>query len=298
MDFEKIDKFRQQQADDKNRTEEMDAIKNVSNSVDKSTATTTATLKNVTKDIAKSSDIDKVIRELKETQLANYLSAGQKSQIILADSTDLGQAVSALGNKLDALIESNGTEKSDKELIATVKSELAKVVEAFNKDTDQEVISAIRELKAELGNIEVNPVVNIPEPVINVDIPKTDFSKLSTDIKAVTTAVKAIKPAQLDLSPLIESTNKVSESVNGLTFPVANFVQDPYIQYKAVDEYDDGVSTTVKYYGFIEPRGNWYILQVDPSASEKTYRYAFGDSDYETAWADRASLTYGYPFGK
>lgn len=297
MDQEKIDNYRKQQEEAKRRKEEMDALNNVSSTVNKSSETTASTLKDVTKDIAKSSDIDKMIRELKEAQLASYLSAGQKSQIIMADSTDLGEAVTSLGSKLDVLVESMESEKSDTQLISTVKEELGKVVNALNQDTDSEVISAINDLKSALS-IEVNPVVNVPEPVINLDVPKMDLSPLSKDIKAVTTAVKAIKPAQLDLSALIEATNQVSQTVNNLTFPVANFVQDPYIQYKAVDEFDDGVSTNVKYYGFIEPRGNWYILKNDPSASAKTYRYAFGDSDYETAWTNRASLTYGYPFGK
>lgn len=297
MDQEKIDNYRKQQEEAKRRKEEMDALTKVSSSVDKSSETTASTLKNVTKDIAKSSDIDKMIRELKESQLASYLSAGQKSQIIMADSTDLGEAVLSLGKKLDDLISSNENEKSDKELISTVKSELSKVVDALNQDSDGEVINAINELKSAL-NVEVNPVVNVPEPVINLDIPKMDLSPLSKDIKAVTSAVKAIKPAQLDLSALIEATDRVSKTVNDLTFPVANFVQDPYIQYKAVDEFDDGVAANVKYYGFLDPRGNWYILKNDPSASAKTYRYAFGDIGYEAAWTGRASLTYGYPFGK
>lgn len=297
MDQDKINEYRKKQEEAKRRKEEMDALKDVSSSVNKSASETKTQLEAVTKNIAKSSDIDEVIRQLKEAQLASYLGGGQKSQIIMADSTDLGEAVSKLGTKLDALISSNENEKSDKELISTVKSELSKVVDALNQDSDSEVISAINELKSALS-IEVNPVVNVPEPVINLDVPKVDLSPLSKDIKAVTSAVKAIQPAQLDLSALIEATDRVSQTVNSLTFPVANFVQDPYIQYKAVDEFDDGVATSVKYYGFIEPRGNWYILKNDPSASAKTYRYAFGDSGYEAAWTGRTSLTYGYPFGK
>jgi hypothetical protein len=224
MDLDKINKFRQQQADEKKRIEDMDAIKNVSNSVNKSTENTASTLKSVTKDIAKSSDIDEVIKQLKESQLASYLSAGQKSQIIMADSTDLGEAVLSLGDKLDALAESLKEEKTDAQLIDTVRSELAKVVEALNKDTDTEIINAIQDLKSSFSGIEVNPVVNVPEPVINVDIPKIDFSKLSTDIKAVTAAVKAIKQPNFNIENLLTATNKVSEAVNGLSFPVPNYV--------------------------------------------------------------------------
>lgn len=297
IDQEKIDKFRQQQLEDKKRKEEMDALKGVSTSVENSAKETKRQLETVTKDIAKSSDIQAVIKELKETQLASYLGGMQKQSVILADSTDLGKAVDGLGAKLDALATSLQSEKSDTQLITTVKEELGKVVTALNQDTDSAVITAINDLKSAL-NIEVNPVVNVPEPVINLDVPKVDLKPLSAKLDAVVKAVGNIKMPVADQSSIIEGLDRVSKTINDLTFPVANFVQDPYIQYKAVDEFDDGVSTSVKYYGFLEPRGNWYILKNDPSASAKTYRYAFGDSDYETAWTNRASLTYGYPFGK
>lgn len=256
----------------------------------------------MTKDIAKSSDIDEVIKQLKETQLASYLSAGQKSQIIMADSTDLGEAVSALGAKLDSLIKSTGDEKSDKELISTVKSELAKVVDALNQDDsgeEDQVVNAINDLKSAFSSIKVNPVVNVPQAKVTVDGAKVDLSPLSKKLDAVVKAVSNIKIPQTDQTEVLMSLDRVSQTINNLKFPVANFIQDPYIRYKAVDIFDDGVATSVKYYGFLTPEGNWYILKNDPSASAKTFRYAFGgENNYETNWTNRASLTYGYPLGK
>lgn len=79
MDQDKIDQYRKAQLEDKKRKEEMDALKSVSTSVNNSANETKKQLEIVTKDIAKTSDIDQVIKELKEAQLASYLSAGQKS---------------------------------------------------------------------------------------------------------------------------------------------------------------------------------------------------------------------------
>lgn len=224
MDQEKIDKFRKEQQEAKLRKENMDALNNVSNSVKTSSEATKQQLETVTRDIAKSSDIEEVIKQLKETQLASYLSGAQKQSVILADSTDLGEAVAGLGTKLDALTKSLAEEKSDAKLIATVKEELSKVVSALNEDTDGELVSAIDGLRPLLENINVSPVVNVPESVVNVDIPKIDFKPLSSDIKEVTKAVKAIKQPTLDTSALLAATKKVSDAISGLSFPVPNYV--------------------------------------------------------------------------
>lgn len=45
-----------------------------------------------------------------------------------------------------------------------------------------------------------------------------------------------------------------------------------------------------KYYGFLAANGNWYIQRE--VASPNQFRYVYGWSDYATAWANRASLSY------
>ena len=55
----------------------------------------------------------------------------------------------------------------------------------------------------------------------------------------------------------------------------------------------DGDDTgAVKYYGFLQTNGTWYIMKNDTGSN--SYRYAKGDSGYTTAWTDRAGLTYVY----
>lgn len=52
-------------------------------------------------------------------------------------------------------------------------------------------------------------------------------------------------------------------------------------------------SGTPSYYGYQTTAGGWVIKRLDEGAG--TMRYAFGSGDYQTAWTNRASLTYTHP---
>lgn len=72
---------------------------------------------------------------------------------------------------------------------------------------------------------------------------------------------------------------------------VTRNVDDVMAKYRIADKDDDA---SPNYYGFLDPRGNWYILKETVSAGGDTYRYARGGSDYATNWTNRAALSYGY----
>lgn len=59
---------------------------------------------------------------------------------------------------------------------------------------------------------------------------------------------------------------------------------------------DEDSANPVKYYGYTrevqETGDEFYILRVDNSADPITYRYTVDGADYDTAWTNRASLTY------
>jgi hypothetical protein len=114
--------------------------------------------------------------------------------------------------------------------------------------------------------IKVAPRVDVPAPVVNV--PKTDLAPIKTGLASV---YDAIKEQGHNTSPHIDT--------------------DPLIQYLPAD-IDD--SSSVEYFGYIERTGTWYIRRFDTSVSPKTFRFAFGASNYATNWTNRASLTYGY----
>jgi len=61
--------------------------------------------------------------------------------------------------------------------------------------------------------------------------------------------------------------------------------------YKIADEADKAGDATIKYYGYLNKSGNWYIMERD--VTNKTYRYKKGDSAYRSLyWGQREALTY------
>lgn len=66
---------------------------------------------------------------------------------------------------------------------------------------------------------------------------------------------------------------------------------DPIAGYKIANKDDDA---SPNYYGFINAKGEWYILEETVSAGADTYRYARGANNFATNWTNRASLTYDY----
>lgn len=61
--------------------------------------------------------------------------------------------------------------------------------------------------------------------------------------------------------------------------------------YKISDEADKTGDATIKYYGYINRFGEFYIMERD--TGEKTYRYYSGiKGTYSTAWAARETHDY------
>lgn len=163
-------------------------------------------------------------------------------------------------------------------------------------DVEPDYTTVLDDIKKLLAKDVKEPVVNVSAPNVTVDT--SAFEKAIKSLEKTIQANKVVIP-QSDNTEVIDGLRNVAKTINELRFPVPNFIQDPYIRYKAVDIFDDGVATSVKYYGFLTPEGNWYIIKNDPSASAKTFRYAFGgENNYEDNWTNRTGLTYGYPLGK
>lgn len=82
----------------------------------------------------------------------------------------------------------------------------------------------------------------------------------------------------------VVSINSTGAPIN----PAAEEYQNPTERYKITD-LDSG---SPQYYGYADAEGAWYIMEL----TNTTGRYVKGDSDYETNWTNRASLTYDYFF--
>jgi hypothetical protein len=67
-----------------------------------------------------------------------------------------------------------------------------------------------------------------------------------------------------------------------------------YEGYKVSDEADKTGDATIRYFGFLNRRGEWFIMRQDVAGTTIDYRFVKGDSAYTTAWAARESQTYDY----
>lgn len=63
--------------------------------------------------------------------------------------------------------------------------------------------------------------------------------------------------------------------------------EDLTAKYKISDIDDSG---TIKYFGFTDSDGNWFILQLTTTQ----VRYIKGTSGYTTNWTGRTGLSYDY----
>ncbi len=66
--------------------------------------------------------------------------------------------------------------------------------------------------------------------------------------------------------------------------------QEPLREYRPADQ---DTNAAVRYYGFVDRFGNWYIRKDDTTDRANTsFRYARGSSDYATNWTGRADIAY------
>lgn len=208
-----------------------------------------------TKGLAKGADIDKLIAQVKEVQLASLLGASKPS-IVLTDQTDLGDKMEALGERVADAIK--GLEKTDvdsKKLDAL--KQVANSLDAFSKviqkdGSDQ--LKASREVLAAIKKLDMSPVVNVPETNVTVQAPSVDMKPLQASIE------RYWKPPEdkLDLAC-----------------------------YRAQDLITTG---DMQYVGFVNAEGNWYIIEND--VKQNRMRYLFGTKGYEKAF--KKAPTYEY----
>ena len=217
---------------------------------------------------------------------------------VLSKDPKLVEVVTNFTSLLDNLASaSKNLENNPLNDLPTVTKGLTKALNDFSNSVKEkeepDYTQAFSDLQNAVEKLKVAPVVNVPKQA------PVDLSALADIASQISGLKKAFKDQQYpspDLEPVIEGLNTLDTTFRSIRIPVPNFIQDPFIRYKTVDEYDDGVSTSVKYYGFLDPEGHWYVMKVDPSGNPKTYRYAFGTQNYATNWTNRASLTYDLPF--
>lgn len=232
MDQDRINQFREQQAQQRKEQELIDSIKksgdNVASAV-KQTAQQTQKVQ-VTNDVATRQDVDSLIKQLKEVQLAAFLS-GNKPSVVLADSTDLGETVSALGDKIMGVVAELKKDKSAEQLGAKLQSMFNNFIESLSQmqvASDDSLQQVAEQIYEKLDQLELNPQITVPTPEVTVRPADVDISAITRKLDAVSKelsgAIGKIKMPAFSTLDLQKSVIAVENAINNLRFPVPNYI--------------------------------------------------------------------------
>lgn len=212
MDLEKIQQFNQAQQDAKEKQDLLDAIAEVGSSVSDKIEQTDKTTKKVTvtNDLAKPSDIEKVVSAV------NRLSGELKPKDIkpLSDALDqVSQAIAKLPTEYPDFPEFPKLPEQREDVKVTNLSEL--------KEYFKDVVTAIGTLKT---SIKFDPKIEVKPADVTVNEKEVDLTPITKGLANLEKAFKAIKTPNFDTKDIIKGLENVSKTVNALSFPVSNYV--------------------------------------------------------------------------
>lgn len=163
--------------------------------------------------------------------------------------------------------------------------------------------------------------IEIPTPKVTVNVPDQPAPQVNLDLNPLLESIQRLQDSITSIKPSRTKYN-TTDIVNALKelktafknrqtiYTNASF---PDIPTSFVNERGQSVSqeldilagyyladtdetTTTKYWGFTKSNGIHYILKETTSSGILSYRYYSGgtDTDYSTAWTNRASKSYDY----
>jgi hypothetical protein len=211
-------------------------------------------------------------------------------EIKTPDIKEVVSAVKALETTIKPI------EYDNSELVKGLKSiqdELKQLPKSI-PDTDKAVVNSLNQLgiklSADISKVLHAVLAQEVKPEVKVEKP---------DLKPLEKAIAANKPEKVDLEPLVKALKAVQKEVAQKPVPgTVSVPTDPLIKYAESDIDDVDASNTLKsvrYFGYTDNSGAWYIKRLDVSGvgtTGKSIRFAFGQSNYQTNWNNRANLAY------
>lgn len=179
--------------------------------------------------------------------------------------------------------------------IGKLEKKLDKVKPADNKEIAEAIKDLARAIDAQEPAPEAVSVTNIDELAKTLTESQKQLNKTLAGLKLepkITVPKPTVTVQPTDTKSIVAELKKVKKAVDDKPVPgTPTFIQDPLIRFTPVDMDPTG---TIQYYSYIATDGEFYIRKVDKSGAYTTIRFYFGKgvSDYNTAWAGRAGLTY------
>lgn len=129
-----------------------------------------------------------------------------------------------------------------------------KTVEKALKELEKGQLSAISDVVSAIERLDMNPTIKVNAPAVTVTAPKVDVTPITETLERYFTP----ESTRIDLSC-----------------------------YRAQDITESGDK---QYVGFVNPEGQWYIIENDTKKNQ--LRYVFGATDYATHFKEASSYVY------
>jgi len=217
MDLEAINQFNEQQREAQERDALLGAISNAGNKVASAVVTAERNTKSVTvtNDLAKPSDIDKVVQAVKEIELKP-----QDLQPIAAALDQVSQAIAKLPTEYPEFPDFPEAPEQREDVRVTNLNEL--------KDYFQDVVTAVGALQT---SIKFDPKIEVKPADVKVTEQKIDLSPVTKGLANLEKVFKNIKTPDFNTSDITEGLVAVQNSIDNLSFPVPNYV----LPYRDID---------------------------------------------------------------
>lgn len=210
MDQEQIDQFNQKQKDATEKQRLLDAVSQSALDISRTIVAAENHTKdvNITNDLAKPSDIEKVVQAVQAIDLKP-----QDLQPIASALDQVSQAIAKLPTEYP---EFPGFPEAPEQREDVKVTNLSELKEYFG-----EVVTAVGKLQT---SIKFDPKIEVKPADVTVNEKEVDLTPVVEGLASLEKAFKAIKTPNFDTSEIIGGLNKVSQTINGLSFPVPNYV--------------------------------------------------------------------------
>ncbi len=209
---------------------------------------------------AHDADIASMVGELKKVQMAALMGAQGKSTVILTDQTDLGDRLQAMVKTMaDAVsaIDARKELRDFKQEMSRLRTLAAQALEETKKQLREDA-RRHTELVSAVKAVQTGPEVTVQVPEIQMpEIPAPVVNIPSVPVAPVP-VMEVEPPDRFDLN-----------------------------RYRAQDISESGDK---QYIGFVNPEGNWYIIENDVNGT--SMRYVFGASGYTRHFRQASSYKY------
>jgi hypothetical protein len=207
---------------------------------------------------------DSVLRQLKSIEQATTAAGDKQPEVLTVRQQRLFDSL----RDLLETDEQKALADNHREVVEVLK-DLKQAIDASQSATDsqtQEIQQRLQQMVSAVKALDMSPVVNLPAPQVQITEKDIDFGPLQATIRAA----MAQKPEIILPEQEAPETDWTDLS-----------------RYRAQD-LQDGEER--QYIGFVNPEGNWYIIEND--VKQNRMRYVFGTTGYAKHF--QAASTYKY----